>query len=397
MGLAERVTRIKESPTLAVTAKAKAMRAQGIDVVGFGAGEPDFDTPDHIKRAGELAIKNGFTKYTPVGGIDQLKDAIIGRIKEDSGLSYERKEVMVSCGAKHALYNISQALFQEGDKVVIPTPCWVTYPDQIELAGAETVLISTTEETDFKPTAAQWKEALAGGAKAIILNSPCNPTGSVFNREELQQVADLAVESDAYIIADEIYGKITYDDTEHVSIASFSDEVKKRTLLVDGVSKTYSMTGWRIGYVAGPADVIAAMNKLQSQSTSNPTSISQMASIEALTGPHGEVRNMVVEFKKRRDYMCERLNSMPGVTCLKPLGAFYTFPNISGLFGKSYDKWNIGSSSDLAAYLLESARVAMVAGAAFCAEGYLRLSYALSMENITKGLDRMEEAVSKLS
>ncbi len=397
MALAERVNKIKESPTLAVTAKAKAMRAQGIDVIGFGAGEPDFDTPDNIKQAAELAIKNGFTKYTPVGGIDQLKDAIIDRIKGDSGVSFERPEVMVSCGAKHALYNISQALFQEGDKVIIPAPCWVTYPDQVELSGSETVVISTTEETDFKPTAAQWKEAMASGAKAVILNSPCNPTGSVFTREELKELADLAVEHDVYIISDEIYGKIIYDDAEHVSVASFGEEAKKRTFLVDGVSKSYSMTGWRIGYVAGPQEVISAMNKLQSQSTSNPTSIAQMASIEALTGPQDSVKDMVSHFKERRDFMCERLNAMPGISCLKPRGAFYTFPNVSGLFGKSWDRWSINSSGDFSAFLLEHARVAVVAGDAFLAEGYVRLSYATSMENIRKGLDRLEEAVSKLS
>ena len=397
MALAERVNKIKESPTLAVTAKAKAMRAQGIDVIGFGAGEPDFDTPDNIKRAGELAIKNGFTKYTPVSGIDQLKDAIIDRIKGDSGVTFERPEVMVSCGAKHALYNISQALFQEGDKVIIPAPCWVTYPDQVELSGSETVVISTTEETDFKPTSAQWKEAMASGAKAVILNSPCNPTGSVFTREELKELADLAVEHDVYIISDEIYGKIIYDDAEHVSVASFGEEVKKRTLLVDGVSKSYSMTGWRIGYVAGPQEVISAMNKLQSQSTSNPTSIAQMASIEALTGPQDSVKEMVSHFKERRDFMCEKLNAIPGISCLKPRGAFYTFPNVSGLFGKSWDRWSVNSSGDFSAFLLEHARVAVVAGDAFLAEGYLRLSYATSMENIRKGLDRIEEAVSKLS
>jgi aspartate aminotransferase len=397
MVLTERVNRIKESPTLAVTAKAKAMRAQGVDVIGFGAGEPDFDTPENIKRAAQLAMKNGFTKYTPVGGIDQLKDAVIERIKEDSGLSYSRSEVMISCGAKHALYNISQALFQEGDSVVIPAPCWVTYPDQVELAGAKALIVGTTEETGFKPTSAQWEEAMAEGPKAVLLNSPCNPTGSVFSRQELQEVATLAVEKDALIIADEIYGKIIYDDAEHVSIGSLGEEVKQRTLLVDGVSKTYSMTGWRIGYVAGPSEVISAMNKLQSQSTSNPTSISQMASVEALTGPQDAVREMVDEFRKRRDYMCDRLNAIPGISCLKPLGAFYTFPNVSALFGKSYDKWTIGNSGDLATYLLEHARVAVVSGEAFCADGYMRLSYATSMENISNGLDRLEEAVGKLS
>lgn len=397
MILADRVKTIKESPTLALTAKAKAMRAQGIDVIDFGAGEPDFDTPENIKRAAELAMKNGFTKYTPVGGIDQLKDAIIKRIKEDTGVTYARPEVMVTCGAKHALYNISQALFQDGDKIIIPAPCWVTYPDQVELAGAKTVVINTTEETDFKPTAAQWKEAIASGAKALILNSPCNPTGSVFSGEELRKVAELAVERGVYIISDEIYGKIIYDDAKHVSVVSLSDEIKKQTLLVDGVSKTYSMTGWRIGYVAGPQEVVSAMNKLQSQSTSNPTSISQMASVEALNGPQQAVGEMVREFKERRDYICDRLNAIPGVSCLKPRGAFYVFPNISGLFGKKYDRWAINCSADLSAYLLDYARVAVVDGGSFLAEGYLRLSYATSMENIRKGLDRVEEAVRRLS
>jgi len=397
MRLAERVSRIKESPTLALTAKAKAMRAQGIDVIGFGAGEPDFDTPENIKRAAELAMKNGFTKYTPASGIDQLKDAIIERIKEDTGVSFTRSEVIVSCGAKHALYNISQALFDEGDKVIIPAPCWVTYPAQVELCGAKPVVLSATEETEFKPTKAQWKEAMSSGVKAVILNSPCNPTGSVFSREELQELAELAVENDVYIISDEIYGKIIYDGIEHVSVASLGEEVKKRTLLVDGVSKTYSMTGWRIGYMAGPRELVAAMSKLQSQSTSNPTSIAQMASVEALAGPQDAVREMVAEFNKRRDYMVERLNAMPGISCLKPKGAFYTFPNVSALFGKSYDKWTVNSSSDFSNFLLDYSRVAAVSGEAFLANGYLRFSYATSMENITKGLDRMEEAVSKLS
>jgi len=397
MALAERVSRIKESPTLALTAKAKAMRAQGIDVIGFGAGEPDFDTPENIKRAAGLAMKNGFTKYTPVGGIDQLKDAIIERIKEDTGAVFTRPEVIVSCGAKHALYNISQALFDEGDKVIIPAPCWVTYPAQVELSGAKPVVLSATEETEFKPTKAQWKEAMSSGVKAVILNSPCNPTGSVFTREELQELAELAVENDVYIISDEIYGKIIYDGMEHVSVASLGEDVKKRTLLVDGVSKTYSMTGWRIGYMAGPRELVAAMSKLQSQSTSNPTSIAQMASVEALTGPQDAVGEMVAEFNKRRDYMVERLNAMPGVSCLKPKGAFYTFPNVSALFGKSYDKWTVNSSSDFSNFLLDYTRVAAVAGEAFLANGYLRFSYATSMENISKGLERMEEAVSKLS
>ncbi len=396
--LAKRVSLIKPSPTLTITAKAKAMKAQGIDVVGFGAGEPDFDTPDNIKEAAIKAIKEGFTKYTPVPGIDELKDAIIGKCEREQGLKYERSEVIVSCGAKHTLYNIAMALFEEGDEVIIPAPYWVTYPDQVVLVGAKPVFIYTKEENEFKVQPEELEEAITDRTKAIILNYPCNPTGATYTKEELEKLAEVILRKNPnmWIISDEVYEKIIYDGRKHVSIATISPEVKERTLLVNAVSKTYSMTGWRIGWVCGNKEVVAAMSKLQSQSTSNPTSIAQKAAVEALRGPQGKVSEMVRAFEERRNYIVERLNSMPGVKCFKPHGAFYVFPNFSSVYGKSYNGKVINNSMDFAAYLLEEYKVAIVPGVAFGDDNCARLSYATSMENIKKGLDRIEEAIKNL-
>ncbi len=396
--LAKRVTLIKPSPTLTITAKAKAMKAQGIDVVGFGAGEPDFDTPDNIKEAAIRAIKEGFTKYTPVPGIDELKDAIIAKCEREQGLKYDRSEVIVSCGAKHTLYNIAMALFEEGDEVIIPAPYWVTYPDQVVLAGAKPVFIQTKEEDQFKVLPEQLEEAINERTKAIVLNYPSNPTGSTYTKEELERLAEVILRKNPnmWIISDEVYEKIIYDGRTHVSIATVSEEVKERTLLVNAVSKTYSMTGWRIGWVCGNKEVVAAMSKLQSQSTSNPTSIAQKAALEALTGPQDAVAEMVKAFEERRNYIVDRLNAMPGVSCFKPHGAFYVFPNFSGLYGRSYKGRKIENSLDFAAYLLEEYKVAIVPGVAFGDDNCARLSYATSMENIKKGLDRIEEAINSL-
>lgn len=396
MKLADRVNKIQPSPTLAIDAKAKALKAQGVDVVGFGAGEPDFDTPANIKEAGKKAIDGGFTKYMPVGGADDLKDAIIAKMKRDHGLDYTRDEISVACGAKHSLYNISQALIQEGDEVIIPAPYWVSYPDQVVLAGGTPVFVETDEATAFKITAAQLEKAITPKTKALILNSPCNPTGTSYTVDELKAIGQVCLKHDFLIISDDIYERLLYDGLKFANIVQVVPELKPRTMVVNGVSKTFAMTGWRIGYACGPKELIGAMTKMQSQSTSNATSIAQKAAVEALNGPQGAVAAMVVEFEKRRTYIVERLNAMPGVTCFKSTGAFYVFPNFSGVYGKSFNGKAITNSSEFAAYLLEEAKVALVPGVAFGADKYARLSYAISMENIKKGMDRIEEAIKNL-
>ncbi len=396
-GIAKRASAIKPSPTLATAAKAKAMKAQGIDVVDFGVGEPDFDTPDNVKQAGIKAIQSGFTKYTPAGGTDELKDAVIDKFKKDNGLAYEKNQILISCGAKHSLYNIAEALFDPGDEVIIPSPYWVSYPDQVLLNDAVPVVVPTTEEHGFRISAAELERAFTKKTKALVLNSPSNPTGLAYDRKTLEEIAAVVVKHRIYVISDEIYEKLLYDGFTHTSIASLGAEIKNLTIVVNGVSKSHSMTGWRIGYAAGPKDVISAMANIQSQSTSNPTSISQKAALEALRGPQDFIGTMNREFDKRRTYMVQRLNKIPGVSCLMPVGAFYAFPRVSPLFGKKAGAKTIANSSDFATYLLEEAKVALVSGDAFGADAYIRLSYATSMENIIKGLDRIEQAVAKLT
>jgi aspartate aminotransferase len=395
-GIAKRAQSIKPSPTLATAAKAKSMKAQGIDVVDFGVGEPDFDTPENVKQAGIKAIQSGFTKYTPAGGTDELKEAVIEKFKKDNGLSYEKAQVLISCGAKHSLYNIAEALFDPGDEVIIPSPYWVSYPDQVLLNDATPVIVGTTEAEGFKLSARKLEKAITKKTKALVLNSPSNPTGLAYDKKTLDEIAAIAVKHGIYVISDEIYEKLLYDGFTHFSIASFNREIKDLTIVVNGVSKSHAMTGWRIGYAAGPKDVITAMANIQSQSTSNPCSISQKAALEALRGPQDFIKTMNVEFDKRRKYMVERLNSIPGISCLMPVGAFYAFPNVAKLYGKSIQGKIVKNSSDLAAYLLEEAKVALVSGDAFGADPYIRLSYATSMENIQKGLDRIEKAMSAL-
>ncbi|MEK7712795.1 MAG: pyridoxal phosphate-dependent aminotransferase [Nitrospirota bacterium] len=394
--LSERAKNIKPSPTLAIDAKAKAMKAAGADVVNFGVGEPDFDTPENIKEAAIKAIRDGFTKYTPVGGIDPLKDAIIEKFRKDNGLEYSREDVIVSCGAKHSLYNIAQALYGNGDEVIIPAPYWVSYPDQVILNDAAPVFVKTYEKDKFVLKADALKSHITKKTKAIILNSPSNPTGLTYDRKTLEDIASIALEHNLYVISDEIYEKLTYDGFAHTSIASLGNEIKNRTLIVNGLSKAYAMTGWRIGYTAGPKDIIKAMTNIQSQSTSNPTSIAQKAAVEALTGPQDFIKTMLAEFDKRRKYLVSELNSIPGISCLTPTGAFYAFPNTSKLYGKRADGKKISSSSELALHLLEKANVALVPGDAFGNDNHIRLSYATSMENLGKGVKRIREAVSGL-
>jgi aspartate aminotransferase len=396
MKLADRVHRIQPSPTLAIDAKAKALKAQGVDVISFGAGEPDFDTPDAIRDAARNAINAGFTRYMPVGGADDLKDAIILKMKRDHGIEYSRSEICVSCGAKHSLYNISQALIQEGDEVIIPAPYWVSYPDQVVLAGGTPVFIQTDEGSDFKITPRQLEEAITPRTRAMILNSPCNPTGTSYTGEELRAIAQVCLAHDFIIISDDIYERLIYDGQVFSNIVQVAPELKQRVVLVNGVSKTYAMTGWRIGYACGPQVLIAAMTKMQSQSTSNACSIAQKASVEAIAGSQEKVTAMVQEFEKRRTYIVQRLNAMPGVTCFNSTGAFYAFPNFSALYGKSFNGKIIASSTDLADYLLEEAKVALVPGIAFGDDRYARLSYAIGLESIAEGMDRLERAIQNL-
>jgi aspartate aminotransferase len=394
--LSQRARQLKPSPTLAIAAKEKELKAQGIDIVGFGAGEPDFDTPDHIKQAAIKAINDNFTRYTPVGGIDLLKDAVIEKFKRDNDLVYKRDEVLISCGGKHSLYNLFQVLFQEGDEVIVPAPYWVSYPPMIELAGAKPIIVETNEEDNYQITTQMLKKVITKKTKGIVLNYPSNPVGSVYSKENLEAIGKLAEEHDFYIISDEIYEKLAYDDYAHVSIASINPSFKERTIICHGVSKTYAMTGWRIGFAAGPAPIIKAMGNIQSQSTSNPTSISQIAAAAALNGPQDSIAFMLDAFKKRRDFLVEELRSIPGVTCYNPKGAFYVFPNFNSVLGKKYKGTLIDSSSTLTTMLLEGFHTAVVPGIEFGKEGYLRLSFATSMEIIQKGIERIKHAVASL-
>lgn len=394
--LSHRASKIKPSQTLAIDAKAKAMKAKGFDIVNFGVGEPDFDTPENIKEAAVKALKEGFTKYTAVGGIDELKDAIIEKFEKDNNLHYMRDEIIVSCGAKHSLYNIAQALFDPGDEVLIPSPYWVSYPDQVLLNDAIPIFVKTYETDSFMVKPEAIESHITKKTKALILNSPSNPTGLTYNKKSLEKIAEVILKYNLYVISDEIYEKLTYDGFKHVSIASLDNEIKNKTIVVNGLSKAYAMTGWRIGYASGQKKIIRAMTNIQSQSTSNPTSIAQKAAIEALEGPQDFIHIMLAEFDRRRRFLISELNAIAGMSCITPTGAFYAFPNTSKLYGKSFDNQKISSSSDLAIYLLEEAKVALVHGGAFGDDNYIRLSYATSIDEIKKGVDRIREAVSKL-
>lgn len=396
MKLSKRALNIKESPTMAISSKAKAMKERGFDIIDFGVGEPDFETPPNIKEAGINAIKDGFTKYTAVGGTNELKDAIIEKFKMDNDLEYTRGEILVSCGGKHSIFNLCMAMFDAGDEVLIPAPYWVSYPEMVSLAGAEPIIIPSREESDFKITAGDINEYISPSTKAIIINSPSNPTGAVYEPSELKLIADVCLKKGIFIISDEIYEKLVYDSSSFVSVASFSEAVKKQTIVLNGVSKTYSMTGWRIGYAAGPKELIKAMADIQSQSTSSPCSISQKAAAAALTGSQDSVEKMAAEFNDRRNVMVSGLNSIKGIKCIMPKGAFYVFPNIRRLLNKRFGDMVIKTSADMADFLLEQAEVAVVPGDAFGGWNYMRLSYATSLENIKEGLKRIGEAVLKL-
>ena len=393
--LADRLKTLVPSATLAMNARARAMRAQGVDVISFSVGEPDFDTPARIKDAAVRALEKGQTKYTDVGGIAELRAAVCHKLKRDHGLEYAPDEVTVSCGAKHTLYNIVMALVNPGDEVLIPSPYWVSYPEQVRLLGGVPVAVETQEATGFDLDPAAVRRAVTPKTKLIILDSPGNPTGAVFSAAALENVGRLAVERGLWIVSDECYEALTYEG-RHVSIASLSPEVKARTLLVNTCSKAYAMTGWRIGYAAGPKAIIRAMTDIQSQVTSNPASVAQWAAVEALTGAQDEIAKMVGEFDRRRRAIIAALNAIPGVHCATPKGAFYAFPNVSGLFGKRWKGGTIKGSVDVCTFLLEEARIACVAGQDFGSDAHIRISYATGIETIAEGMRRMDAAVRGL-
>jgi aspartate/methionine/tyrosine aminotransferase len=372
------------------------MRAEGIDVIDLSVGEPDFPTPENIKLAGKKAIDANITKYTANEGIPELKKAIISRLKEDHNLDYSPAEIIVSNGAKHSLFNLILAVVNEGEEVIIPTPCWVSYPEMVMFAKGKCIYIEGKEENGFKITAKQLRAAITPNTKAIVINNPSNPTGAVYSKAELEEIVKVCVDENLLIIADEIYEKLVYDDFHFVSIPSLGAEVKKRTVLINGVSKAYSMTGWRIGYAAGPAEIINAMGRIQSHSTSNACSISQMACVEAFGGPQYEISKMRAEFQRRRNYILQKLSLIPGISCQKPDGAFYVFPNVSSYYDKEYEGVIIRNSYGMAYYLLKHAKIAIVPGDAFRADNYIRISYATSMENIEKAMERMIEAFRML-
>ena len=385
--------RIKPSPTIAVTTKARELRAAGKDVIGLGAGEPDFDTPDNIKDAAIEAIKNGDTKYTAVDGTPALKKAIQAKFKRENNLSYDLNQITVGTGGKQVLYNAFMATVNKGDEVIIPAPYWVSYPDIILLAGGKPKIVKCDEKDNFKLTAQNLKKAISKKTKWIILNSPSNPTGSSYSKSEIKEIAEvLKKNKKIYILSDDIYEHITYDDFRFSTIAEIK-ELKDRTLTMNGVSKSYSMTGWRIGYAAGPVEIIKAISKIQSQSTSNPSSISQAAAVEALNGTQDFIKTRADSFKERRNFVVDSLNNIKGINCLKPEGAFYVFPSCKGLLNK---KTKLKSDTEFVQKLLEKANVAVVQGSAFGLPGYFRISYATSMENLKKAMERIKNFCENL-
>lgn len=394
MKLAQRIGNITPSRTLAIDTRARELASKGVDVVNFGVGEPDFDTPEHIKEAAITALRQGFTKYTDTSGIRELKEAIRNKLLRDNGLEYGLNQIIVTVGGKQALYNAFMALCQEGDEVLIPTPYWVSYPEQVKLAGATPVYLTTDEKTGFKVTPPQLEGAITPRTKVFLLNSPSNPSGAVYTREELEGLAEVCVKHGLYVISDEIYEKLVYDGQKHISIASLGPEIKRLTVVINGMSKAYAMTGWRMGYAAAEPEIIKAMTAVQGHSTSNPTSIVQKASVAALEGPQEPVFKMVAEYNKRRDYVVERLNRLRGFLTPVPPGAFYVFPNVAELFGQKVGNTVIRDGDHLAEVLLNEAGVAVVPGSAFGAPANLRFSYATSMERIKEGLDRLERLLN---
>src|SRR5437588_204967 len=386
--ISHRAVALSPSLTLAIDSKAKQMKAEGQDVVGFGAGEPDFDTPQHIKDAAAKALADGFTKYTPAAGIPELRQAIADKHKRENDLTYKPSQIIVSCGGKHSCYNVILATCEEGDEVIIPAPYWLSYPEMVKLASATPVVVETTDKTEFKVTPEALRRAITPRTRLLILNSPSNPTGSVYTPDEIKALGDICVEKGVLIMSDEIYEHLLYDGAVHKSVASFSQAHYEHTVLVHGFAKAYSMTGWRLGYLAAPEPIAKAIDAIQSHSTSNPTSFAQKGAVAALTGPQDHLKSWLAEYAKRRAYAHKKLNSIPGISCVNAKGAFYLFPNISKLGLKS---------TEFCAKLLEQEKVAAVPGIAFGADDYLRISYATSMANIEKGLDRLEKFAKSLA
>ena len=386
---------ISPSPTLAIDAKFKSMKAEGVDVVGFGAGEPDFDTPKHIKEAAIKAINGGFTKYTPASGTVDLKKAIVKKFKEENGLDYDISNIVVSNGAKHSLVNAFMAILNPGDEVIIPAPFWVSYPEMVKIADGVPKFIETKEENNFKFSIEDLEKALTDKTKALVLNNPSNPTGMLYTTDELKKIAEFAVKNNIYVISDEIYEALVYDeDAEFVSIASLGEEIKELTIIVNGVSKTYAMTGWRIGFTASNEKIAKAMSNLQSHATSNPNSIAQAAAVAALNGPKDEIAKMKKAFSERRDYMIDLINGIDGVSARKPSGAFYIMMNIEKLIGRKYNGKVVSDVDVLCNMLLDEVKLALVPGTGFGAPNYVRWSYATSIENITEGILRLKKFIS---
>lgn len=394
LSLSQRSERVAPSSTLAITAKINSMQAEGIDIVKFAAGEPDFDTPEYIKDAAIESLRNGFTKYTPVPGITELREAIVEKFKRDNNLVFSPSQIIVSCGAKHSIYNILQAICNPGDEVVFAAPYWVSYPEIVKLADATPVIVETTADENFCMKPEQIESVLSDRTKAVIISSPGNPTGTVYDAPTLAHIAELALNRQFYVISDEIYEALLYDNLKHQSIASLNEAVQEITFVVNGVSKAYSMTGWRIGYTAGPEKAIQAMSRIQSHSTSNPTSIAQIGALTAIAESQEAVEEMRQAFEERRNVICQRFDEIDGITYAKPQGAFYIFPDVSAHYGRRIHGKTISGSLDMTAYLLDNARVGVIPGSASGADNHLRLSFATSLEEINSGLDRIKEALT---
>mgnify|MGYP000196138942 FL=1 len=395
--LSKKAAAVKPSSTLAITAKAKELKAQGKDVVGFGAGEPDFNTPENICEAAIKAIKDGFTKYTPASGTNELKAAISKKFKEFNGLDYDTDQIVISNGGKHSLTNIFTALINPGDEVIIPAPFWLSYPEIVKLAGGVPVIVTTTKEQNFKLTAEDLAAAVTDKTKALVLNTPNNPTGMLYTEEELRAIAKVAVEKDFYVVADEMYEMLVYGEQKHISIASLGKDIYDRTITCSGLAKSYAMTGWRIGYTGSSKEIAKMMGSVQSHQTSNPNSIAQKAAVEALTGPQDSVEKMHAEFDKRRKYMYKRICDMDLLDTLEPMGAFYVFVDGSAVLGKSYNGTKIESVPQMADILINEYNTAIVPCADFGFPDCFRLSYAISIEQIEKGLDRIESFIKELA
>ena len=393
--LSDKVLNIAPSMTLAVNAKLKKMVDEGVEVFGFGVGEPDFDTPEYIRNAAVEAMNKGFTRYTPAQGTIELRKAICAKLKRENSLDYEPNQIIVSSGAKHSLSNAFAAILNPGDEVIVPVPYWVSYTEIIKLNDGVPVLVQTKKENNFKMSGEELKNAITANTKAILINSPSNPTGAVYTEKELREIADIAVQNNLFVVSDEIYERIIYDDNKHISIASFNSEIKDLTILINGMSKSYAMTGWRLGYAAGNEKVIKAMSSVQGHAVSHPSSITQYAAAAALNGPQDDLKNMVQEFSKRRNYMYGRINAMKGLSCIKPEGAFYVYVDISSYLGRNLCGIKLDSCLDFAQTMLEKGHVAVVPGAAFGTEGFVRISYATSMEIIKNGLDAFESFIYK--